>query len=627
MKIVLIGDAMAGKTSFLEMFIKQTTDLRIDKGPTYVDNMEFTFEINRELMHIDFWDTGGIADLDSYRKVAYNNTDSFLVCFSVEYTKNIEEWLNEIKDYRENSLVFLVGLRTDLRSYLCDRNIKTISKKEGLELAKKFNFDGYCECSAKSYEDVSMAFNYILTQTSRKKEILERYKELSRVRKMKKDKMKKKKQIENLKNPLKAKNLLKLTEIDRLLDNLEMSNLNIQIKNLENDNKKIKETLGIVLKELSQEKEKNQKLIQRNVQLENDIKFSEAQGTMVLFWKGQSNELFKEVNALKLENQEQHQKIKRLKRKHRHDKISLSQRNNHPSLEISNCINCIHIQDETNVLFSDNLPNISCDHIFSQKELEKYKLKKVLSENQTTKVLKVSKEKSYSVRLLNINVGNEENFDMDSIQKLLQEYEILSQIKHKNIQKVYGVCYGDDNNLPSILLKYQKRNLFSAINDLNFQEKLHVILDVCEGMSFIHSRRIIHRDLNPENIFLDSHYKAVIGNFGKATLNDDLSHHTCFALHFYLSPEQLNENTYYDEKVDVYSFGMILYFILTEGKLPEVSLKDVMIGKEVSVPDKISLFSREIILRCLAFDPALRPTFKDLHTLIFLNSDKLFHYE
>lgn len=94
---------------------------------------------------------------------------------------------------------------------------------------------------------------------------------------------------------------------------------------------------------------------------------------------------------------------------------------------------------------------------------------------------------------------------------------------------------------------------------INLQKLIALALDIAHGMQYIHSQGIIHRDLKPENILIDENFHLKIADFGIACeeaycdlLADDPGTYR------WMAPEMIKRKSY-GRKVDVYSFGLILW--------------------------------------------------------------------
>lgn len=75
-----------------------------------------------------------------------------------------------------------------------------------------------------------------------------------------------------------------------------------------------------------------------------------------------------------------------------------------------------------------------------------------------------------------------------------------------------------------------------------------------------------------------------------------------------MAPELLDQKEY-TNKVDVYAFGVVLFMILNNGKMPQISPADQLNGKKASIPNNIFVIARDLIFRCWAYDPEERPSF------------------
>lgn len=216
------------------------------------------------------------------------------------------------------------------------------------------------------------------------------------------------------------------------------------------------------------------------------------------------------------------------------------------------------------------------------------------------------------------------------INDLKSEISILRRVNHPYIIRFYGIC----RNYNSIFFVTEECK--SSLSDLLYSSKkpfdstfyTKIAEQISEGCSFLHNLKIIHRDLKPGNILLDEYNDVKICDFGiSKTLNDSLMT-GMIGTPCYMSPELMkNGLTHYDEKVDVYSFGMILWemFYLT---VPFFNLNPFQISLRYSegerpiiknnCPKNLSL----LIKKCWSQEPKDRPSFIEINLLI--KENKLF---
>ncbi|KAK4736613.1 hypothetical protein R3W88_000310 [Solanum pinnatisectum] len=153
------------------------------------------------------------------------------------------------------------------------------------------------------------------------------------------------------------------------------------------------------------------------------------------------------------------------------------------------------------------------------------------------------------------------------------EVNIISSVQHKNLTRLLGCsCSGPESLLVYELLPNQSldRFIFDPIKGkaLNWEKRFEIIIGTAEGMVYLHENtntRIIHRDIKASNILLDSRLRAKIADFGLArSFQADKSHiSTAIAGTLgYMAPEYLAHGQL-TEKVDIYSFGVLLLEIVT----------------------------------------------------------------
>ncbi|KAK8853013.1 hypothetical protein M9Y10_018012 [Tritrichomonas musculus] len=228
----------------------------------------------------------------------------------------------------------------------------------------------------------------------------------------------------------------------------------------------------------------------------------------------------------------------------------------------------------------------------------------------TAKVLKVAKKTFFALKQL-----KKDRLDQSSIRHFFAEYEIMNNLDHPNILKTYGIFLVDKKVTPSILLEYCPFNLDALIKNKSLTKVKIVctIYQIIEAMKYIHFRKVVHRDLKPSNILISEDGVIKIGDFGISklmTIKEQSSTGAKGTFKF-MAPEILNEQEY-TEKVDVYSFGVLVFMLLNDGNLPSIILRDICLGKKAEIPSFFTEFSRNLIESCWNFDPKKRPSFDEI---------------
>jgi len=101
------------------------------------------------------------------------------------------------------------------------------------------------------------------------------------------------------------------------------------------------------------------------------------------------------------------------------------------------------------------------------------------------------------------------------------------------------------------------------VNELTWDRRESIAYDIVKGMQYLHSRRLIHRDLNSNNCFIQKNGTVVVADFGLArqALKRGKRRYTVVGTPYWMAPEMLNQKSY-DERVDVFSFGIVLCEII-----------------------------------------------------------------
>ena len=180
------------------------------------------------------------------------------------------------------------------------------------------------------------------------------------------------------------------------------------------------------------------------------------------------------------------------------------------------------------------------------------------------KSIKKEENKIYVIKqipLFNKNINN--------IEEAKNEALILKKLNCKFIVKYYESF--EENNTFNIVMEYcEKGDLSSLLSKLKKKNKYLkenqiwlFFIQICIGLSYIHYKKILHRDLKTQNIFLNKDLNIKIGDLGIAKILEGTNHaNTLIGTPFYLSPEICEEKPY-NEKSDVWALGCILYELIT----------------------------------------------------------------
>ena len=213
-------------------------------------------------------------------------------------------------------------------------------------------------------------------------------------------------------------------------------------------------------------------------------------------------------------------------------------------------------------------------------------------------------------------------------QKLMTEIKIHKSLHHQKIVAFEHV-FEDTTNVYILLELCQNQTLnelFLRRKRLTEVEVQCYIFQLIKALQYLHSHRVIHRDLKLGNLFLNDKMELKVGDFGLATKLDFVGERkkTVCGTPNYIAPEVLYGSGHSYE-VDIWAVGVIIYTLLI-GK-PPFETKDVKttynkIKKgEFSFPvtSKISLAAKNLIKKILIVDPKRRPTLSAILSDEFLN--------
>ena len=210
---------------------------------------------------------------------------------------------------------------------------------------------------------------------------------------------------------------------------------------------------------------------------------------------------------------------------------------------------------------------LSTSKVISDRKIGKYMITEIINQGGSSIIFKGTHT------MLNIPVAikmlkHDIAMDPDFRESFRKEAKIIAQLNHPNIVKVYDIeelyqtIFIIMEYLDGTSLKYMLKNT----PKLPLPKALDISIQVCFGLEYAHKHGIIHQDINPQNIFIQSDGIVKIIDFGLACPPGCIDTNLLFpgTIH-YISPEQIKGEPI-NERTDIYSLGITVYEMITGEK-------------------------------------------------------------
>ena len=214
-------------------------------------------------------------------------------------------------------------------------------------------------------------------------------------------------------------------------------------------------------------------------------------------------------------------------------------------------------------------------------------------------------------------------------QKLISEIKIHKSLHHPQIV-AFEHYFEDTENVYILLEMCQNQTLNELLKRRKRLTEIEVqcyIVQLIKALKYLHSHRVIHRDLKLGNLFLTEKMELKVGDFGLATKLDFEGERkrTVCGTPNYIAPEILDGKTGHSYEVDIWSLGVIIYTLII-GK-PPFETRDVKTTyKRIKMnaytfPENaiVSEAAKNLIAQILVLDPSKRPTLDQILTHDFFN--------
>eukprot|EP00026_Physarum_polycephalum_P000524 Phypoly_transcript_00525.p1 GENE.Phypoly_transcript_00525~~Phypoly_transcript_00525.p1 ORF type:complete len:758 (+),score=90.30 Phypoly_transcript_00525:142-2415(+) len=203
----------------------------------------------------------------------------------------------------------------------------------------------------------------------------------------------------------------------------------------------------------------------------------------------------------------------------------------------------------------------------------------------------------------------------------MQELTMISLVRHPKLVEAIGGYF--DQNTAYIVTELLDMNLLQVLQhrsiNLQFNAKLKIAIDVAEAMEFLHSRNVVHRDLKSVNVLINRYTMvAKVCDFGLSRVIDCTSTLTGnIGTVGWIAPE-IFQNKQYTEKCDVYSYGIILYELITQllpfKDIPSFKIPTMVVkGTRPTIPAEILAVTPkdylDLMKACWHSSSSKRPSF------------------
>eukprot|EP00005_Dracoamoeba_jomungandri_P010882 CAMPEP_0174275410 /NCGR_PEP_ID=MMETSP0439-20130205/59810_1 /TAXON_ID=0 /ORGANISM="Stereomyxa ramosa, Strain Chinc5" /LENGTH=362 /DNA_ID=CAMNT_0015367511 /DNA_START=15 /DNA_END=1103 /DNA_ORIENTATION=+ len=197
-----------------------------------------------------------------------------------------------------------------------------------------------------------------------------------------------------------------------------------------------------------------------------------------------------------------------------------------------------------------------------------------------------------------------------------REISMLKNIHHPNIVQFMGLCRTEQHKylVTEFIAGGDLKDFLEQNAWISWKQKLIMGRDIAYAMNFLHHKGLIHRDMKPENLLITEHGRIKVCDLGFAR-RQQRDYMTIAGSDDYMAPEVLVGDRY-NEKCDVFGFGIVFGVILLRRKLPERTSMDgfgfTHEQLENFFPKGCPPKLKTLVLDCCNFHPDDRPTFEEV---------------
>uniref|UniRef100_A0A8C9F819 Tyrosine-protein kinase n=1 Tax=Pavo cristatus TaxID=9049 RepID=A0A8C9F819_PAVCR len=207
-----------------------------------------------------------------------------------------------------------------------------------------------------------------------------------------------------------------------------------------------------------------------------------------------------------------------------------------------------------------------------------------------------------------------------SEEDFIEEAKVLMKLSHPKLVQLYGVCF--ENTPICLVFEFMEHGclsdyLRSQRGSFSKETLLGMCLDVCEGMAYLEQNSVIHRDLAARNCLVGESHVVKVSDFGmsRIVLDDQYTSSTGTKFPVKWSAPEVFSYSNYSTKSDVWSFGVLMWEVFSEGKMPYENrtngevVEEINAGFRLYKPKLASKAIYEVMSHCWSMRKEDRPSF------------------
>lgn len=220
----------------------------------------------------------------------------------------------------------------------------------------------------------------------------------------------------------------------------------------------------------------------------------------------------------------------------------------------------------------------------------------------------------------------EKSSEEEVYREFSQELSILRKVRHRNIVQLIGAM----TKVPRLCLVTEFMRGGSVLQflhkhaPLKLAQLIKLSSGVALGMDYLHKVNVIHRDLKTANLLMDENEVVKVADFGVARVKamDGSSMTAETGTYRWMAPEVISHQ-YYNHKCDVFSYGILLWELVSGGDIPypgytplQAAVGVVQRGLRPTIPPSCHPVVAQVMQYCWQPDPSSRPEFEQIVELL-----------